>query len=169
MVQKHFSGVKTVAKLALRCHAVLEALGIGFEFLVFNHQLLVFDFLLGNSLAEHSVGLSQALIVLHLGLLVPSLLIDGCHQLLVHLTVLFKLLLSELKLLLKMLFLLFPDLLLLVASGLVEVNYFLELLFILHFHFVIVFLAEFFVVLIFFWSLSLGLGLRLRMGGLDLL
>ena len=157
-----------MAKLALRCHAVLEALRIGFEFLVLYHQFVILDFLLGNSLTEHGVSLPQALSVLHLGLLVSSLLVDSCHQLLVHFTILFKLLLSELKLLLKMLFLLFPDLLLLVDTGLVEVDYLLELLFILHLHFIIVFLAEFFIVLVFFWSLDLD-DLGLGLSGLDFL
>ena len=68
-----------------------------------------------------------------------------------------------------MLFLFLPDLLLLVDTGLIEVDYLLEFLFILHLHFVIVFLAEFFIVLVFFGSLDhlddLGLGLS----GLDFL
>ena len=85
-----------MAKLALRCHAVLEALRIGFEFLDFYHQLVILNFLLGNSLTEHGVSLPQALSVFQLGLLVPSLLVDSCHQLLVHFTILFKLLLCEL-------------------------------------------------------------------------
>ena len=79
-----------------------------------------------------------------------------------HFTIFFKLLLGELKLLLKMLFLFFPDLLLLVDTRLVEVDYLLEFLFILHLHFVVVSLAEFLIALVFFWSLDLdylGLGL----------
>ena len=67
-----------------------------------------------------------------------------------------------------MLFLLFPNLLLLVDTGLVEVDYLLELLFILHLHFIIVFLAEFFIVLVFFWSLDLD-DLGLGLSGLDFL
>jgi hypothetical protein len=151
-----------VAKLALRCHAVFEALRKSFEFLVLHHQFVILDFLLGNSLTEHGVSFPQTLSVLHLRLLISSLLIDGCHQLLVHFTIFFKLLLGELKLLLKMLFLFFPDLLLLVDTRLVEVDYLLEFLFILYLHFVVVSLAEFLIALVFFWSLDLdylGLGL----------
>ena len=44
MVQKHFGGVKTVAELALRCNAVLEAPRVGFEFQALSSKLIILCF-----------------------------------------------------------------------------------------------------------------------------
>lgn len=81
-----------------------------------------------------------------------------------HLPVLLKLLLSELKLVLKMHFLLLPDLLLFVDTSLVKVDYFLKFLLILGLHFLIVFFAK---LLIYFVLLVVLEGLGLGPGGLD--
>lgn len=51
VVRKHLGGVETVAKLALRCHAVLETPVEGFEILVFSCQLCVFLLQVGNRIA----------------------------------------------------------------------------------------------------------------------
>jgi hypothetical protein len=99
MFKESFSGVKAVAKLALRCHAVFEALAKGFEFLILIHKFIILHFLLGYSLCKHCVGLSQLfyrLLVILRSHGLALLLLDGGHQLMVHLAILFKLLLSEL-------------------------------------------------------------------------
>lgn len=141
-----------MAKLALRCHTVLEALGESFEFLILSNKFIILNLLFSYGLTEHSIGLPDLLHALSLsygiGLIAP-LLINCRHQLLMHLSVFFKLLLSELKLLLKMLLLLFPNLLLLMGAGLVEMDDFFQLLLVLKLHFIIVFLAKFIIVLVF--------------------
>ena len=82
MLQESLSGVKTVAKLALRCHTVLEALRESFEFLILGNEFIILNLLLSNGLAEHAVCVSHpvhALSIAHQRWLVPPLFIDSGH------------------------------------------------------------------------------------------
>lgn len=124
-----------MTKLTLAGHAVLEALRKHLKLLQFQIEFVVPTFLLGDSLTQHFVGILDffplrawetftGTLYLHSATL---LIMYGVHQLLVHFTIFFELLLGELQLLLEMLLLFGPFLFLLLDVRFVYLDNFFKL------------------------------------------